>query len=237
MALPMTRRSYHHGDLRNALTRAAVELAEKGGPDAVSIRAAARVVGVTPTAAYRHFSGHDELLASAKDLAIAGLAGAMRERLAAVRADADPVRNAVHRVAALGQGYLQFALAEPGLFSTAFCLGEPVPLAEVATDDDHPFGMLAKALDEMVAVGYLDTAHRPLAEISAWSLVHGLANLIVEGPLGELSGQERGTTVHLTTAFVLRGLGTGPNAEPTRSTDPVCTGAAPVPSGVEPGRS
>lgn len=230
MALPVTRRSYHHGDLRNALTRAAVGLAEKGGPEAVSIRAAARAVGVTPTAAYRHFSGHDELLSTAKDLAIASLAEAMRKCLAALPADADPVRNAVHRLAALGQGYLQFALAEPGLFSTAFCLGEPMSLVEAATQDHHPFGMLAAALDELVAVGYLDPAHRPLAEISTWSTTHGLANLIVEGPLGELSGQERDMTAHLTSAFVLRGLGTGPNAEPTRSTDSLCTGAPPVPS-------
>ncbi len=231
MAMPATRRStYHHGDLRNALTRAAVGLAERGGPEAVTIRAAARAVGVTPTAAYRHFAGHDELLASAKELAIASLAEAMGDCLAEVPADGDPVRRAVRKLDALGRGYLQFALAEPGLFSTAFCLGEPMSLADAATQADHPFGILAAVLDELVEVGFLAPAHRPLAEISCWSTIHGLARLIVEGPLANLDSHERDLMFHLTGAFVLRGHGSGPNAEPTLSTDPLCTGGPPVPS-------
>ncbi len=226
----MTRRAtYHHGDLRNALIRAAIGLAEQGGPDAVTIRAAARAVGVTPTAAYRHFTGHDELLAAAKDLAVAGLSHAMRDCLLAVPADADPVRTAVHRLAGLGRGYLRFALADPGLFCTAFCLGEQMPLQEAAAETDHPYGMLAEALDELVAVGFLDPAHRPLAEIGSWAAMHGLATLMVDGPLLELSPQERDLMVHRTGALALRGLGTGPAAEPTLSTDPLCTGGPPVP--------
>jgi AcrR family transcriptional regulator len=63
------KRGYHHGDLRNALVAAAAELAAKGGPQSVTIRAAAREVGVTPTAAYRHFAGHEDLLNAAKECA------------------------------------------------------------------------------------------------------------------------------------------------------------------------
>jgi len=60
------KRGYHHGDLRNALGEAAAQLAKEGGPESVTVRAAARLVGVTPTAAYRHCTGHSELVAQAK---------------------------------------------------------------------------------------------------------------------------------------------------------------------------
>jgi AcrR family transcriptional regulator len=89
-----SRSGYHHGDLRNALVDAASKLAERGGPDAVTIRAAAREVGVTPTAAYRHFSGHEGLLEAAKYASLRRMTKAMRRRLAAVPdggSDADPI--------------------------------------------------------------------------------------------------------------------------------------------------
>lgn len=224
------RTSYHHGDLRNALIRAAVALAEQGGPDAVTIRAAARAAGVTPTAAYRHFSGHSELLAAAKELAISELTRAIRRCIDEVVESGDPVRVAVHRAAAIGRGYVQFALAEPGLFRTAFCLDAPTePVLSKTSEDDHPLGMLAGVLDELARVGFMDAAQRPLAEIGAWSTVHGLAMLLVDGPLTDLPAAERDLVVHRTIALALRGLGEGPAADPVRSTDSACTGRPPVP--------
>src|SRR5690606_29119497 len=110
-------RPYHHGNLRNALVRAAAELAETGGPEAVTVRAAARRVGVTPTAAYRHFTNHEELLDAAQAQAQQTLFAAMGETLAELPADA----NAVDRLSAIGLGYINFAQREPGLFRTAFC--------------------------------------------------------------------------------------------------------------------
>src|SRR5918998_81977 len=76
-----SKRAYHHGDLRNALIAAAAELAAQGGPGSVTIRAAARLVGVTPTAAYRHFDGHDELLDAASECARDELSAATRKEL------------------------------------------------------------------------------------------------------------------------------------------------------------
>ncbi|HEV7626499.1 MAG TPA: helix-turn-helix domain-containing protein, partial [Streptomyces sp.] len=60
--------AYHHGDLRNALIEAATDLARDGGPEAIVLRAVARRVGVSPTAAYRHFAGQAELLHAVKEL-------------------------------------------------------------------------------------------------------------------------------------------------------------------------
>src|SRR5262245_63287958 len=111
---------YHHGDLANALTAAATQMARDGGPEAVVLREAARKVGVSATAAYRHFTGHGELIHAVKECAQDDLADAMRAELAADTALADPKAEVVRRLRAIGTGYLHFAMAEPGLFRTSF---------------------------------------------------------------------------------------------------------------------
>lgn len=190
---------YHHGDLRNALVRAAAELAETGGPDAVTVRAAARHVGVTPTAAYRHFTNHEELLNAAQQQAQTTLFGAMAETMASLAPQAD----AITRLGAVGRGYITFALREPGLFRTAFC-GDQMP--------SPAFDLLAGLLDELVDVGFLDPADRPDAEYAAWSTVHGMASLIIDGVLDDLDDAARDNAIHRALAVVERGLATGPNA-------------------------
>jgi len=179
---------YHHGDLRNALISAAAELAAHGGPESVTIRAAARHVGVTPTAAYRHFAGHEELLGAATDSALEELAAAMRRELDARSQFDDPVTHALGSLCALGRGYLSFARAEPGLFRTVF--SRPKPLREPDDSRADPFGMLLEALDELVAVGYLSVERRQLAEVAAWSTVHGLA-VLLDGPLRDMPAEVR----------------------------------------------
>jgi AcrR family transcriptional regulator len=180
---------YHHGDLRNALIGAAVELAGRGGPDAVTIRAAARKVGVTPTAAYRHFAGHEDLLTAAKDLSMDRMAVAMRNRLAALAPDPDPARAAMARLEAIGRGYVDFALSEPGLFRTAFCRNPNKTLDLKAPDGPHV--MLTKSVDDLITVGFFREEARLGVEISAWSLVHGLSMLLLDGPLANLPAVEQ----------------------------------------------
>ncbi|MBM0128271.1 TetR/AcrR family transcriptional regulator, partial [Pimelobacter simplex] len=118
-----SKRSYHHGDLRNALARAAAHLAATGGPDAVTIRGAAREVGVTPTAAYRHFENQADLLEAARSLAMDGMVAAMADYLAEVPTDGDPVALALERLRSTGRGYIRFAIEEPGVFRTCFTGG------------------------------------------------------------------------------------------------------------------
>lgn len=187
---------YHHGDLRNALIGAAAELAGQGGPDAVTIRAAARKVGVTPTAAYRHFAGHGDLLTAAKDLSLDRMAVAMRNRLAALTPDPDPARAAMARLEAMGRGYVDFALSEPGLFRTAFCRNPDKALDLSAPDGPHT--MLTKSVDDLIAVGFFREEARLGAEISAWSLVHGLSMLLLDGPLANLPVGEQQAAVDQT---------------------------------------
>jgi AcrR family transcriptional regulator len=195
-----SRDAYHHGDLRNALVGAAARLAAGGGPAAVTVRAAARDVGVTPTAAYRHFANHEALLDAAKHECTRRMAEAMRKRLDATPAERDPVRSAVLRLEAIGRGYVDFAIAEPGLFRTAFCLGEMEGKAEVLTGHkpagedvgvDEPHAMLLDLIDQLVRLGFFTEEQRLGAVVSAWSLVHGLAMLLIEGPLAGVPDDAR----------------------------------------------
>ena len=88
------------------------------------LREAARQVGVSATAAYRHFAGHGDLIHEVKERCQAALAEHMRAEVDAAPPCANPRDEAVRRLRALGQGYIRFALAEPGLFRTAFCHAE-----------------------------------------------------------------------------------------------------------------
>jgi AcrR family transcriptional regulator len=181
---------YHHGDLRNALINAAAELAAKGGPGSVTIRAAAREVGVTPTAAYRHFAGHEELLAAAKEYAQNELVEAMQKELAARSTSSDPVHRALARFGALGRGYIAFARAQPGLFRTVFSPEGVVVPRTTDREKEGPFQMLLGAVDELVEVGYLSHERSPVAEFAAWAMVHGLATLL-DGPLRDMPDDVR----------------------------------------------
>ncbi len=191
----MRRPSYHHGDLANALTTAATDLARTGGPEAVVLREAARQVGVSATAAYRHFASHGALMVTVKGRAAEQLAASMRAELEQSPAVADAGTEAVRRLRALGRGYLSFALAEPGLFRTAFCRperGVGVPAAEeLDLALVSPFQMLVDSIDALVSADVMPAARRPFAEVFAWSSVHGLAMLFLDGPLAGVSPEEQ----------------------------------------------
>jgi AcrR family transcriptional regulator len=200
------KRGYHHGDLRNALVTAAAELAAKGGPTSVTIRAAAREVGVTPTAAYRHFAGHEDLLKAAKEYALAELTEAMNKEVAERRPSHDPVHRVLTRLGAIGRGYIVFARAQPGLFRTVFSPEGPVLPPPEDEEGRGPFLMLLSSLDELVEVGYLNPAHRPMAEVAAWSMVHGLAALL-DGPLRNLPEPEQDRAIMRSMVMMWHGLG------------------------------
>jgi AcrR family transcriptional regulator len=181
------RRPYHHGDLRRALLEAGVELARVGGPEAVVLRAATRAAGVAPNAAYRHFADRDALLAAVSLHAQAQVAAAMERELAQVGARTDPLERARAAVRAVGTGYLRSARAEPGLFRAAFSVNDDLRAAADPAGRGPggrtPFELLGAALDELVAAGGLAPHERPGADLLAWSAVHGLATLLLTGPL------------------------------------------------------
>lgn len=186
------RSSYRHGDLRQALLDAGIAMAREGGPDAVVLREATRRAGVSPNAAYRHFADRTALVTAVSDTALGMAAVAIENEWDAVElGDAASVAHAHLR--AVGIGYLRFARDEPGLFRAAFTV--PVNLEQALSPDKAgpsgrtPFQLLSMALDELVEVGSLPTERRPGAELLAWSAVHGLAMLALEGPFRELDEQ------------------------------------------------
>lgn len=182
------RETYRHGDLRRALLDAGFALAREGGPTAVVLREATRQAGVAPNAAYRHFANHQALFDAVRAHALGALAQAIeREWRKALRVR-EPAAQARALLRAVGTGYLGFAQAETGLFRTAFVFGQhevqvPPDPARTAAMGLNPFELLGAALDAMVATGVLPAERRPQAEYLAWSAVHGMALLIIDGPL------------------------------------------------------
>src|SRR5579875_460768 len=116
------RRHRPRGAVRNGLIAAGLELARQGGPDAVVLREATRMVGVVPNAAYRHFADRDELLAAVCVAAMNELAGRMAAGIARVPGRYGDPAAARRRLGAIGTAYLDFARQEPGWFATAFAV-------------------------------------------------------------------------------------------------------------------
>lgn len=204
-----SRDTYHHGDLRHALLDAGIELARDGGPDAVVLREATRRVGVSPNAAYRHFADREALLAAVCDAAQAALAAAIDAEFDTI-ADGPADATARAELRAVGTGYVGFALDEPGLFRTAFVtspdLSESARPTRAGPSGRTPFELLTAALDALVASGIMPAHRRPQAEFLAWSSVHGLAMLLIDGPLRGLTRQQADAVTQRVIDMVEAGL-------------------------------
>ena len=197
----LTRETYRHGDLRQALITAGLDLAREGGPDAVVLREATRRVGVSPNAAYRHFADRNALLAAVSASAQGQVADFMLAETDERRTD-DATADARRRLRDVGTGYLRFAREQPGLFRTAFSVpddlansGSP---AKAGAAGLTPFQILSQTLDQLERAGVLPIERRAGAELHAWSAVHGLGMLIIDGPLRGLTAEMiDGATVRL----------------------------------------
>lgn len=203
-------RSYHHGNLRQALISAAVELARVGGPDAVALREATRRAGVTPRAAYRHVADRDALVVEVARVALGDMEALVRARISRIRRT-DPFDRTVAALAAIGTGYIDYALDEPGMFATAlFGLAD---MAEARPSDRggaathaSPYETLEQVLGGFVEAGVLDAARVPVAAAMCWSTVHGFATLATQGPLRELPRDEASSIGAGVVAMLVEGL-------------------------------
>jgi AcrR family transcriptional regulator len=176
-------RGYHHGNLKEALVRAALELIAKKGPAGFTFAEAARWAGVSPAAPYRHFRDRDELLAN---VALRGF-----EQFAAVLARAwnegrpEPF-GAFER---LGKAYLEFARTEPAYYSAMFEAGIPLETnPELREAGDRAFAVLRAATEQLVAT--LPAAKRPpvlMMALHIWAVSHGIAALFGRGDAGRRS--------------------------------------------------
>jgi AcrR family transcriptional regulator len=223
-----TRAHYHHGDLRHALLQAALKLVAKKGVVGFSLREAARAVGVSAAAAYRHFEDRSDLLAVLALDGMGRLAMEMEKALArAPGAPGTPARAAAE-FRALGAAYVEFAVANPSHFRVMFgpwCehpeMGDLPP--EALPGGRDPYQLLVDTLDGLVRAGAIAPAARQGAEIAAWASVHGLSTLLVEGSI-QLTSAERAAAYDVLLRTLLLGLGAkpallGPSARPP-DTDP-----------------
>lgn len=182
---PQTR-TYHHGDLRRALIVEGLQLARAGGPAAVSLREVTRAIGVSPNAAYRHFSDREHLVRAVAGEAQLALARAIQARVEAAPSDLAAADASIERLRRVGLAYIDFARAERGWFELAFSTQDSQGGDAIVTLDEEvvaPFQLLLDTLDAMVDAGALAPERRPLAEWACWSAVHGFAEIAVHGPV------------------------------------------------------
>lgn len=172
-----TAKAYHHGDLREALVRAALEILEDSEVTAVSVRAAARRAGVSTGAPYRHFADRDALLSAVAAVGYRELAG--------VLIAAHPAPATTEDLAEIAIAYVHFALTRPGLFRVMFAEGcdrtNPDRVAAVAAITEY-----VKAIARQI----IPNADPEPAATAMWALVHGLAFLHLDGKLDSTSADE-----------------------------------------------
>lgn len=179
---PSTARSYHHGNLRRALLEAALELAHRHGPQRVSVREAARLVGVSPGAPFRHFPNRRALMTALAEEAGERLRIEVRKSMGARRG------SPLQRLRALGGGYLQWALRHPSHFKI-ISAREQIDL-EGSIALRNSIGEV-RALTEQTLVeaqqnGEVDCAHAVAAlALLSRATVYGLARMQHDGHLGQ----------------------------------------------------
>jgi len=170
-------RGYHHGNLKEALVRAALELIAKKGPAGFTFAEAARWAGVSPAAPYRHFRDRDELIA---DVARRGF-----EQFEVTLAHAwDGGRpEAFAAFDRVGKAYLQFARSEPAYYSAMFEAGVPLDASpDLRSAGDRAFAVLRTATEHLIAT--MPASRRPpvlMMALHVWALSHGIASLFGRG--------------------------------------------------------
>ena len=197
-------RGYHHGNLKEALLRAALELIAEKGPAGFTFAEAARWAGVSPAAPYRHFRDRDELMANVALRGFEQFEVALRRAWNSGRPDAF---TALDR---FGKAYLGFARAEPAYYSAMFEAGIPVSASpELRDAGERAFAVLREAAEALCA--QMPPKDRPPALMVAlhlWAMAHGVASLFGRGDAARrslpMSSEE---LLEANTLIYLRGLG------------------------------
>ncbi|SRR5579864_8862862 len=164
---------YHHGNLREALIEAAVQLIAEVGPDGFTLREVARRAGVSHNAPYRHFRDKDALLAA---VAGQGFEELTQSMLVAARKQQSPLE----RLRAAGLAYVEFALRRPQHFTSMFD-ASPAETGEAGDAGARAFQTLVGFIEACQAAGSIPAGDPQPFALTAWSLVHGIAKLALAG--------------------------------------------------------
>ena len=173
-------RAYHHGNLKEALVRAALELIAEKGPAGFTFADAARWAGVSPAAPYRHFRDRDELMSDVARRGFDLFAEALKRAWGEGRPDP---ATAFDR---LGKAYLEFARNEPAYYAAMFEAGIALDTnPEFREAGDRAFNVLRSATESLVAT--MPAKLRPpvmMMALHVWALSHGIASLFARGDAG-----------------------------------------------------
>lgn len=199
------KRRYHHGDLRRAMIDAALRLVETEGTEALTLRAAARLAGVSQAAPYRHFTNKEALLAAVAEEGFRALMAAMRRATAASG-------SALDRMRALGLGYVGFATSHPSHFRVMFG-------REMADRSAYPslreaaaktFRMLVEAISHCQRAGLVRSGEPEELALTAWASVHGVSALLVDRQIAGVLNKPHGELARIVTRDLFLGLGARP---------------------------
>jgi AcrR family transcriptional regulator len=201
---PKSKSRYHHGDLRRALIDASLALIAEEGFGALTLREVARRAGVTHAAPYRHFADKEALLAAVAAEGFRAMAERMRVRM-------DAAEGPAGRLVASGVAYVLFAVQHPAHFRVMFgphFTHPPDFKRQEQEQGTSAFDLLMTTIEQGQRAGALREGEPRVLSLTAWSLVHGLASLLVDGQLGT-AGKGPADAEHLATVqtrLLLQGL-------------------------------
>jgi len=175
---PRAERGYHHGNLKEALVQAALDLIAEKGPGGFTFAEAARSAGVSPAAPYRHFRDRDELLAS---IALRGFEQFESVLIAAWDDGRPDLITAFER---LGRAYLLFARDEPAFYSAMFESGLSLDgNPQLLAASERAFAVIRMTAERLAALTPAGMPRPPalMVALHIWSMSHGIASLFSRG--------------------------------------------------------
>lgn len=197
------KRGYHHGNLRQALVDAALQLIEARGPTGFTLSEAAKQAGVTPAAVYRHFEGREDLIA---ECALQGF-DIFADLLAHAYDGGQP--SALAAFERTGRAYLAFARKHPGHYIAMFESGISIQRTpELAAASSRALGMLEQAAEGLAA--RLPADRRPPPQMFSahiWAMSHGVVELFARAAPGTKSPFPPEDLLESGIGIYLRGLG------------------------------
>ena len=198
----MPKKGYHHGNLRQALVDAALELIEAKGPTGFTLSEAAKAAGVTPAAVYRHFEGREDLIAEAARQGYEVFADLLEHAY-----HGQP--TALSAFEATGRAYLAFARKFPGHYIAMFESGVSIQRnAALAAVANRAFHVLEKAAEDLSE--HIPPEKRPPPQMFSahiWALSHGVVELFARGSPGTKSPFPPEQLLEAGIGVYLRGLG------------------------------
>ena len=173
------KKAYHHGDLKNALIKAGVEILAKDGVSGLSLRKVAGRAGVSHAAPYSHFVDKQALIAAISTEGFRQL----YERISAVAKEYETKPS--RQLAEVAWAYVQFALDDPDRFKVMFSavLEKEKEYPEFVEESQRNFELVKMIVEANQASGMLRSGPSDLVALSAWGIVHGFVMLLLEGQI------------------------------------------------------